>query len=60
MKATEAELRERTMDVLRKCQQSSDTDAAHSIADQAICGLLESLGYGDVVKEYDKIEKWYA
>ena len=37
-----------------------DTEMAHRQADEIICGLLEELGYQDIVDEYDKIYKWYA
>ena len=53
-------LRARTIAVLKKCQKSGDTEAAHGIADKAITGMLESMGFEDVVKEWDKVPKWYA
>ena len=37
-----------------------DREQAHLSADAILCDLLQSLGYGAVVKEYNKIEKWYA
>lgn len=45
---------------LKTEQNNYDTEYAHSAADNILCDLLTELGYGDVVKEYNKIEKWYA
>ena len=51
-------------DVIRrlKRQQSEDidTEVAHQIADDIICEFLVSLGYKDVVAEYNLVGKWYA
>ena len=38
----------------------ADEETAHSLADDLLCILLESLGYEKTVEEYNKIEKWYA
>ena len=46
--------------ILQQEQQNGDLESAHGTADQVLCDLLTELGYGDVVAEYDKIEKWYA
>ena len=45
---------------LVKLQKSQDIEEAHGSADKILCSLLVSLGYEDIVKEYDKIGKWYA
>jgi hypothetical protein len=45
---------------LKKLQESEDPECAHSAADGVLCKLLVSLGYKNVVKEYDEVEKWYA
>jgi hypothetical protein len=45
---------------LKELQKSSDTELAHSLADDILCDLLEELGLIDVVIEYEKIEKWFA
>ena len=45
---------------LKELQQSDDVELSHYEADQIICNLLNDLGYTDVVKEYNKISKWYA
>ena len=48
------------IDELKMLQKSSDTEMAHSDADGLLCDLLCDLGYEKVVKEYIKIDKWYA
>jgi hypothetical protein len=53
-------LRSTTLQRLGEIQQMSDKEAAHSMADEILCELLNKLGFEDVVKEYDKIEKLYA
>lgn len=45
---------------LRKIRQCDDLEAAHVEADEVLCCLLRSLGFSEVVAEYDKIKKWYA
>jgi hypothetical protein len=45
---------------LKELQQDDDVEVSHYKADQIICKLLDDLGYNDVVKEYNKISKWYA
>ena len=53
--------REEAINELRECEKMvSDPEGAHSMADDILCKLLISLGYQDVVDEWDKIEKWYA
>ena len=44
----------------RQQSEDMDTEVAHQIADDIICEFLESLGYEDVVAEYDLVHKWYA
>ncbi len=45
---------------LRELQQENDIECGHSAADGILCEVLEKLGYGSIVKEYNKIDKWYA
>lgn len=45
---------------LKAAQDNCDTESAHADADTVLCDLLEALGYKKVVKEYNKVEKWYA
>jgi len=37
-----------------------DSEERHWQADALLCAILRSLGYGSVVGEYDKIEKFWA
>ena len=37
-----------------------DEEAAHTTAAEILCRLLTTLGYDDVVDEYQKIDKWYS
>ena len=53
-------LREEAIAELVKCQNNRDTEAAHVIADDVLCKLLDALGYSDVVAEYAKVDKWCA
>ncbi len=41
-------------------QTNNDTEMAHSNADIILCELLKSLGFSEVVKQYHKVDKWYA
>lgn len=51
--------REQALAALKECL-SGDNEADHSNADQVLCELLVSLGYGDVVAAWDRVGKWYA
>jgi hypothetical protein len=52
--------RERALAELKGFQGDGDIEIAHSRADDVLCKLLTALGYEDVVREYDKVPKWYA
>lgn len=52
--------REEAVAELIECQKNGDTEMAHGIADGVLCRLLAALGYGDVVAEYDKVDKWFS
>ena len=45
---------------LIKLQFELDTEYAHVQADECLCILIELLGYKKIVREYKKIDKWYA
>ncbi len=45
---------------LKEQAKSSDTETAHSNADDLLCDLLVRLGYGEVVEEYHEVDKWFA
>jgi hypothetical protein len=39
---------------------SGDPEAAHGKADDLMCEMLRSLGYGDGVNAFEAMDKWYA
>ena len=39
---------------------NSDFECAHSNADDALCELLNGLGFTEIVDIYKKVGKWYA
>ena len=45
------------MELLIEC---GDPEYAHSRADELLCELLDSLGYGKIVELYSYVDKWYA
>jgi len=51
--------RKEAIDELREIQEIGDLNVGHRLADDVLCRLLHSLGYGDVVAEYNKVGKWY-
>lgn len=53
-------LESKAVKLLKKEQKNKDTEASHSNADEILTNLLMDLGYQKVVKEYNKISKWYA
>jgi hypothetical protein len=51
--------RKEAIDELREIQEIADLKVGHRLADDVLCRLLHSLGYADVVAEYNKVGKWY-
>lgn len=41
-------------------QKNGDPEIGHAEADNILCEIIAQLGYTEIVKEYDKIEKWYS
>ena len=52
--------RKAAIDQLREIQEIADIEVAHRLADDIPCRLLHSLGYADVVAEYNKVGKWFG
>jgi hypothetical protein len=52
--------KEEAIEKLRLLQSGVDIEVKHGDADDILCELLETLGYGDVVEEWKKVGKWYA
>ena len=48
------------IEALKALQHLRDVEAAHSDADDILCFLLRSIGYAEVVEEWEKVPKWYA
>lgn len=40
--------------------EENDQEVRHVMADSALCHALEELGYGEAVKIFDDMDKWYA
>ncbi len=51
---------EQAIQKLIEQQKNRDTEEAHVEADDVLCYLLKSLGYTEVVTEYEKVKKWYS
>ncbi len=45
---------------LKGHQSDWPDEEGHKRADDILCELLNTLGYEDVVKEYEKVGKWYS
>jgi hypothetical protein len=41
-------------------QESNDPETAHSFADKILCDFLKATGNGVLVKEWEKIKRWYG
>lgn len=53
--------KEQAIAALRSIDRTKgDEENWHWEADSVLTELLKSLGYGEVVTEWDKIEKWYS
>ncbi len=52
--------KQEAIDRLKKLQDNWNQEFSHVAADKVLCELLTTLGYEDVVKEYIKINNWYA
>jgi len=51
---------EKWIKYIKEYCHSGDTEADHGEADKALCLFLRSLGYGELVDEWEKVDKWYA
>ena len=52
--------KEQAIEELKIQQKSKDVEYAHVQADNILCKLLIKLGFGEVIAEYEKVDKWYA
>lgn len=52
---------EQFADAMREiAKNSGDTEMAHGDADDLLCKVLTQLGYGEGVKIFEEMDKWYA
>jgi hypothetical protein len=47
-------------DAMRQQTNNDDTEAAHHLADEILCDVLNELGYKNLVDLFYKVDKWYA
>ena len=45
---------------MQQLASDADIEAAHGKADDILCGVLDKLGYTEIVDLYNSIEKWYG
>lgn len=50
----------RTIELLKANQGTGDTERQHYNADNILCELLKKLGAENVVKQWEKVHRWYA
>ncbi len=55
-----SEMRKTAIAKLKGHQSDWPDEEGHKRADDILCELLTAIGYEDVVKEYEKVGKWYA
>lgn len=48
------------IDQMKDLQGNGDTEMQHAEADEILCRILIELGHQELVKEYYKVNKWYA
>lgn len=41
---------------LNECEE----EIGHSMADKLLCEVLDNLGFTEMVKEFNKLTKWYS
>jgi hypothetical protein len=46
-------------EITKVAEEDGNYDTAHEQADELLCKLLISLGYEEVVNEWQKVPKWY-
>lgn len=54
------ELEAKYVSKLKDLKSDDDIEMSHGSADTTLTDLLEELGFKEVVKAYDDLEKWYA
>ena len=54
------ELEKYCIEQIKECCYSGDKEADHVNADNILNAFLTALGFKKLVREFDKVEKWYA
>ena len=52
------EFRDRITEIAKRAPY--DPEDAHGKADDLMCEILTNLGYGEGVKIFEEMDKWYA
>ena len=52
--------REEAIQALKDLQVGGDIEMEHAEGDDILCRVLKSLGEVEIVREWEKIDKWYA
>lgn len=52
------EFRDRMIEIARRAEY--DAEEPHEEADDLMCEILTDLGYGEGVKVFEEMDKWYA
>ena len=45
---------------MAKIAKGGDAEKAHKAADELMCGVLETIGYGDAIKIFREMQRWYS
>ena len=45
---------------MKEIEQNDDIEEAHGDADELMCSLLDTLGYGQGVEIFRNMDRWYA
>lgn len=57
---TPKEFKEEMQKIVDKEDADGDREKCHVEADALLCKVLKQLGYGDGVKVFNDLGKWYA
>ena len=54
------EIDDKACKYIESLQEAGDKEAAHGLADDALCEILLKLGFFQTVTAFREMEKWYA
>jgi len=52
--------REEIIESLHLLNTAGNAEVGHEDADEILCNVLIELGYSDIVRAYEEVEKWYS